>query len=190
MRLVDDPDAVAVSVSPVRRRLLSLLDRPASATQLADRMGTTRQRVNYHLRELERVGLVRLVEERRRRGVTERVLARVDDLPVVDPFILVPAGLADRDRAGVAGVMAAARDAIREVAAVTTAAVRSRRRVAASALQAAVRLTAPSELHDLTADLGNLLARYDAGEAAAAVPYRVTVLVHPALPPAPGRDAA
>ena len=39
---------------------------PASATMLAARVGLPRQKVNYHLRALERHGLVELVEERRR----------------------------------------------------------------------------------------------------------------------------
>ena len=37
--------------------MLARLRRPASATMVADEMGLARQRVNYHLRALEKAGL-------------------------------------------------------------------------------------------------------------------------------------
>ena len=52
---------------------------PASATEVAARLGESRQRVNYHVRALERGGLVELVEERARRGCTERVVRATAD---------------------------------------------------------------------------------------------------------------
>jgi DNA-binding transcriptional ArsR family regulator len=63
-----------VSLDPVRARLLAELAEPAAATMLAARVGLPRQKVNYHLRALERHGLVELVEERRRGNCTEGVL--------------------------------------------------------------------------------------------------------------------
>jgi DNA-binding transcriptional ArsR family regulator len=41
---------------------------------LAARVGLARQKVNYHLKALERHGLVELVEERRKGNVNERML--------------------------------------------------------------------------------------------------------------------
>jgi DNA-binding transcriptional ArsR family regulator len=67
-------DVSRARLSPLRRRVLAELREPASATALAARLGESRQSVNYHVRELERAGLVELVEERRRRGFTERVV--------------------------------------------------------------------------------------------------------------------
>ena len=51
-------------------------------------MDLGRQRVNYHLRELEKAGLVHLVEERQRRGCVERILAARADAFVVDPAVM------------------------------------------------------------------------------------------------------
>ena len=81
---MDDPDQLAGALSPIRRRILAALTDPASATELAPALGLTRQKINYHLRVLERLGLVELVELRRRRGCVERVLRRSGEF-VVDP---------------------------------------------------------------------------------------------------------
>jgi DNA-binding transcriptional ArsR family regulator len=74
--VIEDPAAAAVSLDPVRARLLAELSEPASATMLAARVGLARQKVNYHLKALERYGLVELVEERRKGNVNERMVRR------------------------------------------------------------------------------------------------------------------
>ena len=59
---------------PLRLRILEAISRvPGSSLSLAMRLGDSQPRVHYHLRQLERAGLARLVEERRKRGVVERL---------------------------------------------------------------------------------------------------------------------
>src|SRR6476661_4631613 len=70
--VIDDPAAAETSLDPIRARLLAELAEPGSASTLAARVGLTRQKANYHLRALERHGLVELVEERRKGNCTER----------------------------------------------------------------------------------------------------------------------
>ncbi len=60
-------------------------DRPAPS---ATRVGLTRQKANYHLRALERHGLVELVEERRKGNCTERVLQATAASYVISPTAL------------------------------------------------------------------------------------------------------
>ena len=55
--VIDDPAAAEASLDPIRARLLAELAQPGSASSLADRVGLTRQKANYHLRALERHGL-------------------------------------------------------------------------------------------------------------------------------------
>ena len=86
--LIDQPDRVRLALSPLRRQLLERLRTPASASQIAGELTLGRQRVNYHLRALERAGLLELVEERQRRGCTERVLVTRARLFVVDPTVV------------------------------------------------------------------------------------------------------
>ena len=81
-------DVVSAPLSPLRRAVLEQLRAPASASEVAGRLGESRQRVNYHVRELERAGLVELVEERARRGCTERVVRATSSAVVVEPVIV------------------------------------------------------------------------------------------------------
>src|SRR3954462_5554627 len=107
--VIEDPAAAEVSLDPTRARLLAELAEPGSATTLAGRVGLPRQKVNYHLRALEKHGLVELVEERRKGNVTERVLRATAASYVISPLALAavqpdPARAPDRlARRGVVG---------------------------------------------------------------------------------------
>ena len=85
IEVIERPAAAAVALDPIRARLLSELSRPGSASSLAGRVGLPRQKVNYHLRTLEAHGLVRLVEKRQRRGLTERVVVATAEAYIVSP---------------------------------------------------------------------------------------------------------
>lgn len=86
--VIEDAAAAEVSLDPVRARLLAELAEPASASMLAARVGLARQKVNYHLKALERHGLVELVEERRKGNVTERVMRATAWSYVISPMAL------------------------------------------------------------------------------------------------------
>src|SRR4051794_27779804 len=73
---------------PVRARLLAELAEPASATKPAAKVGLPRQKVNYHLKTLERHGLVELVEERRKGNVNERLMRATAASYVISPSAL------------------------------------------------------------------------------------------------------
>src|SRR5919201_4536852 len=88
--VIDDPAAAEASLDPMRARLLAELAEPGSATALAARVGLARQKVNYHLRALERHGLVELVEERRKGNMTERVMRATAASYVISPAAMAP----------------------------------------------------------------------------------------------------
>src|SRR3954451_13177479 len=88
LAVIEDPAAAGVSLDPIRAGLLSALAEPGSATTLAAQVGLTRQKVNYHLRALERHGLVELVEERRKGNCTERVMQATAMAYVISPTAL------------------------------------------------------------------------------------------------------
>ncbi len=73
----------------LRLRILDhLTHQPLTVTQLGERLGIAPAKAHYHVRELERVGLVRLVATRENRGILEkyyRVVAR--DLRIPDGLI-------------------------------------------------------------------------------------------------------
>lgn len=70
---------------PLRTQIYQALSlRPMTATQVGEEIGEPAPKAHYHVRELERVGLVRLVETRERGGILEkyfRAIARVLRVP-------------------------------------------------------------------------------------------------------------
>lgn len=73
---IEDPRYVKALAHPLRIRLLALLgDREASPVQLAEHVDATLGTVAYHVRTLERLGLIEMVATHQRRGATEHVYA-------------------------------------------------------------------------------------------------------------------
>ena len=69
---IDDPRYVKAMSHPLRVRILAMLDeRTASPVELAGWLGSSLGTVAYHVRTLERMGLVELVHETRVRGAVE-----------------------------------------------------------------------------------------------------------------------
>ena len=92
VEIISNTDAAAALLKPPRPALLAALQEADSAAGLAKRLEMPRQRLNHHLRELERVGLLELVEERRRGNFTERVLRATARRYLMAPEILEELG--------------------------------------------------------------------------------------------------
>ncbi len=158
MALVDDPDRLLAGLSPVRRRVLDALSEPASATALAERTGLSRQQVGYHLKVLERAGLVELVELRQRRGFTERVLRRSAQAFVVDPDVLPRGRVRERDRHAADHLVGTASGVVRDVTRMQAAAQARGQRLLTFTLETEVALAQPSDVHAYTDALAEAVA--------------------------------
>lgn len=86
--MLDEPAAVEVALDPIRASVLGALTEPGSATTVAETVGLTRQKVNYHLKMLEAHGLVEPAETRTWGGITERFVRRSARQLVVSPDVL------------------------------------------------------------------------------------------------------
>src|SRR2546429_4282045 len=86
--VIENAAAAETALDPIRARILAELAQARSATMLGLRFGLPRQKVNYHLKALERHGLVELVEERRKGNVTERVLQATAASYLISPSAL------------------------------------------------------------------------------------------------------
>ena len=165
MTLLDEPERLRAALSPLRRELLERLREPASATEVAKAMGIPRQRVNYHLRELESAGLLELVEERPRRGFTERVLRTRQGAFVVDPSVMSASFVRMRDQYAAEHLVDVASDAVRDVARMASATGESGRRLLTFTVEAEVRFASPADVHqftdDLTDALRSVIAKFD-----------------------------
>jgi DNA-binding transcriptional ArsR family regulator len=191
LEVIDDPAAAVVALHPVRARLLAELAEPASATTLAGRVGLSRQKVNYHLRALEQRGLVRVVEERRWGGLTERLL-----VATAASYVVSPAALADAasdperssDRLSARYLVALAARVVREVGDLARRADEAGKTLPTLALDAEIRFRSPAERAAFADDLADavtrLVARYHDERAEGGRTHRLLVAAHP-LPAAP-----
>jgi DNA-binding transcriptional ArsR family regulator len=191
VEVIDDPAAAVVALDPVRARLLAELAEPASASALAARVGLARQKVNYHLRTLEAHGLVRVVEERRWGGLTERVLVATAASYVVSPGALGEAasdpGRAS-DRLSARYLIAVAARLVREVGNLASRAEKAKKRLATLTIDTEIRFRSAAERAAFTEDLASavtgLVSRYHDESAPGGRPHRLVVAAHP-LPPDP-----
>lgn len=79
--VLTDPGQLKAIGHKVRTQILSLLEtEPMSAKRLSERFDMTHGKVGYHLKILEREGLVKVVEERRVRAMTEKIYAPTYDI--------------------------------------------------------------------------------------------------------------
>jgi DNA-binding transcriptional ArsR family regulator len=177
VEVIDDPAAAVVALDPARARLLAELTEPASAAALAARLGLPRQKVNYHLRTLEAHGLVRVAEERRWGGLTERLLVATAASYVVSPTAL---GAPTADRLSARYLIALAARLVREVAALARRADREGKRLATLGLDTEIGFRSAADraafTDDLTTAVTALVSRYhhDGGR-----PHRLVVAAHP-----------
>lgn len=184
--MIADPASAAAALDPVRARLLAELREPASASALAGRLGVPRQRVNYHLRLLEKHGLVEVAGTRVWGGLTERQLVASAAGYVVSPEALGAAAGGPRpggDRLSAAYVVALAARVVAEVGGMARNAVRGRKRLPVYGLDAAVRFRSPADraafAEELTAAVNGLVSKYHDESAPDGRWQRLMVAVHP-----------
>ncbi|HEY7070730.1 MAG TPA: helix-turn-helix domain-containing protein [Acidimicrobiales bacterium] len=183
VQVIEDPEAAAVALDPIRSRLLAELAEPSSAATLAARVGLPRQKVNYHLRTLEARGLVELAEERKRGGITERVLRATAATYVVSPAALGetavdPERAADRLSAGY--LIALAGRLVRDVGALARRARATGTRLPTLAIDTEIRFRSAEDraafAEDLTTAVLDLAHRYHHDDGR---PHRLVVAAHP-----------
>jgi DNA-binding transcriptional ArsR family regulator len=190
VEVIDEPAAAVVALDPVRARLLAELAEPGSAATLANRLGLPRQKVNYHLRTLEEHGLVRLAEERRWGGLTERLLVAIATSYVVSPAALGEAATdpaKSQDRLSARYLIALAARMVREVGLLVRRAESGRQRLATLALDSEISFRSAAERsafkEELTAAVTRLVARYHDASAPGSRPHRLVVAAHPVPDP-------
>ncbi|MFE5570970.1 winged helix-turn-helix domain-containing protein [Amycolatopsis japonica] len=186
--VIEDAEAAEVSLDPVRARLLAELAEPASATMLAARVDLPRQKVNYHLRALEKHGLVELVEERRKGNVTERMMRATASSYVISPTALSavqPDPAQSPDRLSARWLLAVAGRLVRDVGFLITGATKARKRVATFAIDGEVRFSSAADraafAEELTVAITNLVSKYHDEGAEQGRDHRIVVAVHPSV---------
>jgi DNA-binding transcriptional ArsR family regulator len=188
--IVTDPARAAAVLSPLRRALLTqLAEGPDSATGLAHALGEPRQRINYHLRELEKAHYVTLHEERRKGNCVERVVKASAQYYLIDPATLGSVAIdpdAIRDRFSAGYLVALAARTIRELAALMSGARKARKRLATFSLQTEVTLARPADMRafgdELTRAVAAVVARHHDETTPGGQRFRLLIGSYPAPP--------
>lgn len=183
--VIEEPAAATAALDPVRARLLHELAEPASAAGLAKRLGMPRQKINYHLRELERLGLVELEEIRVWGGINERMLRSV-----AATFVIAPTALPDgadptriSDRISADYLVALGARLVTEVGRLARRASTEEKRLPTLSIDAEVGFTSAADraafAGELSESIRHLAAKYhhDGGRM-----HRVIVASHPVPP--------
>jgi DNA-binding transcriptional ArsR family regulator len=186
--VIDDPAAAEASLDPIRGRLLAELAQPGSASTLATRVGLARQKVNYHLRELERHGLLELVEERRKGNCTERVLQATAASYVISPTALAavaPDPSREPDQRSARWLLAVAGRLVREVGELITRSSAAGKQVATLGIDSEVRFASARDRAAFAVELADLVnglvARYHDEKAPGGRDHRFVVALHPKI---------
>jgi DNA-binding transcriptional ArsR family regulator len=193
--LIQDAERAQSILQPIRLRLLESLRQPDSAAGLARRLGMPRQKLNYHLRELEKNGFLELVEERRKGNCVERVVRATARSYLVDPAALgALAADPDRvaDRLSASYLIAVAARAIRDLASLRRRSDAAGKKLATLTLQTDVRFASAETRHafarELSAELARLAARYHDETVSGGRRFKFFVGGYP--DPGPGRGHA
>lgn len=200
LAVVNQNDAAGALLNPLRRSILTALAAPGSATTVADSIGVRRQLVNYHLRVLERAGLVEEVGQRQRRGLTERLVRATAAHYLVAPDAIAQLGGSPQDvsdRFSASYQVAVAARTIREVAALAALARKAGKPLTTLSLDTEVCFETPAAReafgNELVTSMNRLVAKYHRDSSATGRSYRVFVGAHPVYRPesqAPPRQRA
>ncbi|MFF2846385.1 ArsR/SmtB family transcription factor [Streptomyces sp. NPDC058001] len=190
--VIEEPAAAEASLDPIRSRILAALVEPGSAAMLAVRLGLPRQKANYHLKELERHGLVELAEERRKGNVTERVYRATAASYVISPSALAtisPDPSRSPDQLSARWLLALGARLVQEVGTLLAGASRTRKPVASFALVAEVRFASAADrtafADQLAHAVATLVSRYPDESVPGGRSHRVIIGLHqiPDTPP-------
>ncbi len=185
VEVIDDPAAAMTTLDPKRARLLAEMAKPVSAATLAARVGLPRQRVNYHLRALEKHGLVEVAEQRKWGGLTERLLVARAASYVVSPAALGPVASdpgRTRDRLSAGYLVALGARVVQEVSQLLRRSRETGKRLATLSIDTEIRFRSAGERaacsRDLAATVARLVARYHDETAPRGRRHRLVIVAH------------
>lgn len=195
MESVAETARAAALLHPLRIEILGRARTPKSATEIAADLGESRQKVNYHVKELAKAGLLRDAGRRRKRNLIEQRYVATARSYVLAPELLGALQVDERalaDRFGSAYLIALAARLSGEVQRAEREARSSGKRLATFALDAEVRFESAAQRAAFGAALEEAVervvrehsspARTSDGAGAPGRPYRLVIGCAP-IPP-------
>ena len=176
----------AVLLRPLRARILEVLSEPQSAAGIGRALDVPRQKVGYHLKELEKEGLVELVAENKVGNCVERIVKATGRAYLVSAQALgsLARGAAEAtDRFSAAYVLAVAARALREVSKLRQAADDAGKRLATLTVETEVRFATAADrgafAEELAREIARLTAKYHDESAPRGRVYRLVSFSYP-----------
>jgi DNA-binding transcriptional ArsR family regulator len=176
----------AVLLRPLRARILEMLAEPQSAAGIGRSLDVPRQKVGYHLKELEKQGMVELVEEKKVGNCVERIVRATGRAYLVSAEALgalAQGGAEVTDRFSAAYVIAVAARALREVTRLRRAADEAGKRLATMTLETEVRFATAADragfAEELAREVARLTAKYHDESAPRGRVYRMVSFSYP-----------
>lgn len=181
--VLSDPGQIAALAHPIRAKIIESLHSPDTAAGLARDFGRSRQFVSYHLKELERVGLIRHAGERRKGNFLEQLYESVARRFVVSGrFAADPNQLASvfRDQVSLSQLDDLGERLQKDAAELIDLAATEGREIPSASIEAEVRfpdaLARAAFMNELVETLKVLLAKYGTPEGPL---YRVALAAYP-----------
>ncbi len=159
--VIADPKRAQVMLHSARLELLENLGEPSSAAALARQLGLPRQRVNYHLRELEGQKLIELVEERRKGSCVERVYQATGQSYAISTAALGRLGTMPddiQDRFSSAYQIALASLAVRDLGQLQSGAQAAGKKLPTFAMEVEVRFASADQRNEFAEELAATVA--------------------------------
>ena len=176
---------------PLRLRVLSMAREPVSASEIARRLGMPRQRINYHVRTLERAGFLRPAGRQRRRNMFEQRYVATSRSFVLSPSLLGPVGPDWRDISdtGSADYLLALSEQVRSDLERASAEAAEGERVSTLSLKAQFRFESPAQRAEFAAAVREAIvgviarhsspSRLENGRAGRGRSYRLVLACYP-----------
>jgi DNA-binding transcriptional ArsR family regulator len=188
VNFVGDAASAAAMLNPLRLQILERLREPDSASGLSRLMNLPRQKLNYHLRELEKHGLIEQVEERKKGNCVERIVRATARYYFISPEALGTLGTDPsqiQDRFSSTYLVAVAARAIRDLAVLRTRADKAGKKLATFTLETNIRFASAADQHAFAEELANavakLTAKYHDEKTAGGRQYKFIIGSYPAI---------
>jgi DNA-binding transcriptional ArsR family regulator len=181
---IGQPSQAASLLDPVRMRMLDLLKEPDSASGVARRMNLPRQKANYHLKELEKHGLVTFLEARKKGNCMERIVQATARHYLIDPSVFGKFPKL-QDRFSSDYLIASAGCAITEVAELSARARAVQQKLATMTMTTEIRFRSAVERNTFAFEhlslMARLVAKYHDTKCAGGRRFKVLAAFYPAL---------
>jgi biotin operon repressor len=181
-------EELSMMASPFRQGLLQALSSPNSAAGLARQCNMSRQRVGYHMRELERSGCIEAVGERKARGLAEK-LYQTKPLAFVYSPLNTERPERTQDRYSWASLVNLAAQTLWDLLTLRRRADAVGKRLATLALEAELHFDSPAERKAFTGDLidavGSVVRKYEHPRSDSSRAFRIVLGAYPK--PEPGK---